>query len=92
MIDINHIAKLARLGLNKKEKKKFEKDLGDILNFINKLKEVKTDNIEPTAQVTGLENVTREDKFRKKGKQEREKLLDLFPDREKEYLKVKNVL
>jgi aspartyl-tRNA(Asn)/glutamyl-tRNA(Gln) amidotransferase subunit C len=61
-IDVEHVAKLANLPLKPDEKVKFEKQLSEILSYIEKLKEVKTENIEPTSQVTGLENVLREDK------------------------------
>lgn len=60
-IDVTHVAKLANLPLNDTEKKKFEKQLSSILEYIEKLNEVDTKGIEPTSQVTGLENVTRED-------------------------------
>ena len=61
-IDVAHVAKLANLPLTDKEKRKFEKQLSSILNYIEKLNEIDTSNVEPTSQVTGLENVTREDK------------------------------
>lgn len=60
-IDIAHIAKLANLALSKEEHKKFESQLSSVLDYVNKLKEVDTKNIEPTSHVTGLENVTRGD-------------------------------
>lgn len=59
---VQHIAKLARLGLGKEEGEKFAKQLSDILAYIDMLNEVKVDGVEPTSQVTGLENVKREDK------------------------------
>jgi len=62
---IQHIANLARLELTEEELKKYSNQLSDILSYINQLKEVDTANIEPTAQVTGLENVFREDKVEK---------------------------
>lgn len=92
MIDVDRIAKLARLGLTEKEKKKFKKELSAILEFIEKLNKVKTDKVEPTAQVTGLENVTRKDKGRATTKQEREKFLNLVPETKDDYVKVKAVL
>ncbi len=92
MIDVDHVAKLARLGLTEKEKKKFAKELSAILDFVEKLKEVKTEKVEPTAQVTGLENVSREDKGRVKSKQERERLLKLVPETKDDYVKVKSIL
>lgn len=60
-IDISHIAKLANLSLSKEEKKKYEKQLNETLSYINNLTKINTKDIEPTSQVTGLENVTRED-------------------------------
>lgn len=60
-IDVAHVAKLANLPLKPEEKDKFEKQLSSIIKYIEKLNEVNTSKIEPTSQVTGLENVTRED-------------------------------
>ncbi len=89
---VSHVAKLARLGLTKEEKEKFTEELSSILDFVNKLNEVKADKIKPTAQVTGLENVMRKDKGRAKTKQETEKLLELAPEIKDGYVKVKAVL
>lgn len=55
------MAKLANLSLSKREQGKFEKQLSEILSYVEKLKEVDANNVETTSQVTGLENVTRED-------------------------------
>lgn len=60
-INVSHVAKLAKLTLKPQELKKFETQLSSILDYINKLDEVPTKKIPPTSQVTGLENVTRED-------------------------------
>ncbi len=90
--EVEHVAKLARLGLSSDEKKKFEKELSDILDFVEKLNEVKTDKVEPTAQVTGLENVFRKDKSRRKTEKETGKLIDLAPETEDRHVKVKAVL
>lgn len=60
-IDVAHVAKLANLPLTEEEKKKFEGQLSSILEYVNKLEEVETKEVEPTSQVTGQENVTRED-------------------------------
>ena len=60
-IDVKHVAKLANLPLTPVEEKKFEKQLSEILSYVEKLKQVDTKNVETTSQVTGLENVTRED-------------------------------
>lgn len=63
-IDVKHTAKLANLPLQKEEEEKFEKQLSEVLFMIEKLNEVNTKDVFPTSQVTGLENVTREDKAR----------------------------
>lgn len=60
-IDVSHVAKLANLPLTEEEKKKFETQLTETLDYVNQLEEIDTKNVEPTSQVTGLENVTRED-------------------------------
>lgn len=60
-IDVGHIAKLANLTIPGEEKEKFEKRLSETLDYVNLLSKVDTKNAEPTSQVTGLENVTRED-------------------------------
>lgn len=60
-IDVSYVAKLANLPLSKAEKKKFEKQLSETLDYVKQLEEIDTKGVEPTSQVTGLENVTRED-------------------------------
>ena len=59
--DVRHVAKLARLALTDDEVVKFTKDLGGIFELIETLSKVDTSSVEPTAQVTGLQNVSRED-------------------------------
>lgn len=61
---VKHIARLGRLGLSDAEIKKFSTQLTDILRYVEILNEVDTKNIEPTSQVTGLQNVMREDEAR----------------------------
>jgi len=58
---VRHIAKLARLTIHDDEVEKFAKELSAILDYIEKLKEVNTQGVEPTAQITGLSTVTRTD-------------------------------
>lgn len=63
-INVSHVAKLASLPLSEEEKKKFETQLEETLDYVKQLEEIDTTGIEPTSQVTGLENVTREDEVR----------------------------
>jgi aspartyl-tRNA(Asn)/glutamyl-tRNA(Gln) amidotransferase subunit C len=60
-VNASHIAKLANLPLSKDEEKKLGEQLQETLEYIENLDEIDTKNIEPTSQVTGLENVARED-------------------------------
>ena len=60
-IDVLHIAKLANLPLREDEIEEYEAQLLEILQYIEILKKVNTDDIAETSQVTGLENVTKQD-------------------------------
>ncbi len=60
-INIKHVAKLANLTLTSEEEKKFENQLSKVLDYINKLNEIDTKDVAPTAQVTGLMNIQRDD-------------------------------
>ena len=60
-IDVTKVAKLANLPLTEEEKEKFEKQLSETLEYVKQLEEIDTKKVEPTSQVTGLENVLRED-------------------------------
>lgn len=89
-IDVPHVAKLANLPLKPEEEKKFEKQLSEILNYVEKLKKVDTKNVETTSQATGLENVTREDEAKPSLTQE-EALLNA-KSQHNGFIKVKAVL
>jgi len=60
--EIEHIAKLSRLELSDKEKELYSHQLSDVLAYVEQLKQVDTGDVEPMANVTGLQNVWREDK------------------------------
>ena len=60
-IDVEHVARLARLGLSEEEKKLFTKQLASILDFAASLNKVDTDNVPPTTYAMAMKNVFRED-------------------------------
>lgn len=90
--EIQHIAKLARLELTDEELEKYGGQLSAILDYIDQLKEVEVKGVLPTAQVTGLENVWREDKVKNWDKEEIELALKDAPEREERFIKVKRVI
>jgi aspartyl-tRNA(Asn)/glutamyl-tRNA(Gln) amidotransferase subunit C len=58
---VQHIANLANLKLSQEEVEKYQKQLSNILAYVDKLQEVNTDGVEETSQVTGLTNVFNKD-------------------------------
>ncbi len=63
-IDLKHIARLARLHFKDEELKVFESQIASILKFVEQLKEVNVDNIEPTSHPLSLSNVFRKDEIK----------------------------
>jgi len=59
--DIDHIALLGRLSLSDEEKELFGSQLSSILDYMEKLNELDTDDVEPTSHVLSLQNVVRDD-------------------------------
>lgn len=59
--EVRKIAQLARIKLSPSEEKRHAETISTVLDFVAQLNEVDTEGVEPTAQVTGLEDVSRED-------------------------------
>lgn len=89
--EIDHLALLARIGLTEEEKEKFGEQISSVLEYVSKLNELDTKEIEPTNQPGGAKNVTRPDAVYENDKVTREALLALMPKREGDLLKVKAV-
>ena len=89
--EVEHIAKLARLGLSEKEIKKFRKELSSILDYVEKLKEVDLTDVEPTFHALKIENILREDKIKEEDIETIKKLIEAFPEKKDTFLKVKSV-
>jgi aspartyl-tRNA(Asn)/glutamyl-tRNA(Gln) amidotransferase subunit C len=60
-IDVQYVARLARLSLTPAEQQIFGSQLSHVLDYIAKLKELDVSGIEPTAHAVPLINVTRSD-------------------------------
>lgn len=59
--DIDHVASLAKLQLSEKQKQTFLPQLSSVLSYVATVQQLNTDTTEETSQVTGQENVFRED-------------------------------
>jgi aspartyl-tRNA(Asn)/glutamyl-tRNA(Gln) amidotransferase subunit C len=64
LAEVEHVARLARLALDADEKERMRSQLDAILGYIEQLRRVDTDGVEPTAHVLPLVNVLREDEVR----------------------------
>ena len=64
---VEKIAKLAMIELTDDEISKLGNQIGGIIEWSEMLKEVNTDGVEPTYQVTGIDSVMREDKVERYG-------------------------
>ena len=62
--NVEYVANLSRLELNDSDMDDFAPDLQEILSYIDKLNELDTSNVEPTAHVLPMKNVKREDEIK----------------------------
>lgn len=89
--DVQYLARLSSLQLGDDEVDGLVTDIENILSYIERLGELDTSNVEPTYQVTGLENVWRTDEIID-DKVGRERLLELAAESQNNSVKVPKVL
>jgi len=65
--DIRHVAKLARLDIAETDIDAFVAQIGEILDYVDTLSQVATENVEPMAHAISLTNAFREDVVRDAG-------------------------
>ncbi len=87
---VEHVAKLARLNLTEAEKERLTGEMENIIAFADKLNELDTSGIEPTAHVIPIQNVFREDVV--KPSFDREKILANAPTKEDGCYKVPKIV
>jgi aspartyl-tRNA(Asn)/glutamyl-tRNA(Gln) amidotransferase subunit C len=63
-LDVAYVAKLARLNLSDAETQLFQKQLGEVLKYADKLREVDVSHVEAAAHAVPIFNVFREDEPR----------------------------
>jgi len=88
--DVAKIASLARFELSDEDLEKYRSDLSKVLGYIEILKTVDTEGVEPLAAVTGLENVFREDIAMPP--EIADEILAIVPETSGRFIRVKKVL
>ena len=88
--DVEYVANLAKLELSQKERIKFQKELDNIIKYIDQLNELNTENIPITSHVIPLANVFREDRILPSLAQD--KALTNAPQKKNGFFKVPKVI
>lgn len=94
--EVQHIAKLARLGLTETEIKKFQKELSSILDYFRSLEKLDVSKVEPTFHpaerlLRKKLDIMREDKIESQSIELVGKLIEAAPEKKKGHIKVKAV-
>ena len=87
---IKHISKLSRISVDDVKAKKLEGDLNSIFKFIEKLNELKTDNVEPLTSVAETTLKLRSDEV--KSKDIRDQILKNSPESNEDFFVVPKVV
>ena len=87
---IDNLAKLSHLIFSEQEKKEIRADLQEMISFIEKLKEVNTDGVEPLLHMSSNVNMLREDVVQ--GSVSREEALKNAPETDGTFFKVPKVI
>jgi len=87
--DVEHAAELSRIKLNEEEAEKFTSELGAVLDYAAELEKAPTGEVETISQISGLENIAREDKI--EASLPVEKVLQNAPEKQDNFIKTKKV-
>jgi aspartyl-tRNA(Asn)/glutamyl-tRNA(Gln) amidotransferase subunit C len=89
-MDIEKVARLARLELSEEEKVTFGDQLEQILTYMEQLNRLDTAGVEPTSHAIPIHNAFREDETRPSFA--REEVLSISPDQEDGHFKVPRII
>ena len=89
-IDVDHVARLARLHLSENEKARMHEQLAKILTYVDALNALDTTNVEPTTHAVPVVNVMRDDELRPCLSQD--EMLANAPDRVDEFFRVPRII
>ena len=86
---LEHLAELARIKIDKKEETKLLKDVRGILAYFEELEDLNTENVKPLDGGTENENIFNpDDEVIRRSDFDKKRLLDEFPEREGDFLKI----
>lgn len=89
--DVLKLARLSHISLSEEQVSQYTKELSEIVQYVEQLKDVDVSGLDPTDQVTGLVNVMREDEV-VEYQAKPDKLLENAPDSQDHQIKVKRVI
>ena len=87
---VKHISKLARISVDEEKANKLANNLNSIFEFIEKLNELKTENVEPLTSIAETTLKLRSDEV--KSKNIREQIIKNSPQDNKDYFVVPKVI
>ncbi|MCH6555922.1 MAG: Asp-tRNA(Asn)/Glu-tRNA(Gln) amidotransferase subunit GatC [Chloroflexi bacterium] len=88
--EVRYNARLARVGLSDDEVSRFQNQLSQILDYFERLQEVDTENVPPTAHTLAMHNVMRDDEPHPSI--DKEEVLANAPQREEDLFRVRAIL
>ena len=89
-VDIEKVARLARLELSEEEKETFGNQLEQILTYMGQLNRLDTTGVEPTSHAIPIHNVFREDETTPSFQQE--EVLGIAPEEEDGHFRVPKII
>ncbi|QFZ92172.2 Asp-tRNA(Asn)/Glu-tRNA(Gln) amidotransferase subunit GatC [Synechococcus elongatus] len=90
LAQVQKVAHLARLALTPEEEQQFTTQLNSILEYVEQLSELPTDDVQPTTRAIEVVNVTRPDEAQLADN--REELLSIAPEHEGDFFRVPQIL
>lgn len=90
-MDIKQLLQLARIKVGAGEQKELEKELGSILGYVDKLKEINVDEIEEMTHALDIYNEMREDKLPREQYLYQGDLVNVAPYKKENFVRVKKV-
>lgn len=89
--ELEHLAKLSRIGLTEEDKKSLITEFDSILGYVDQLKKVQV-SMDEQGRVGAVKNVVRADIAQPISEEDRERLLDAAPHREGDFIAVKKII